>query len=50
MIVPNAGGRDTDDVLRTLYTLDVMSNGGLGTVIVAQHTGIYIQFIPSSST
>ncbi|KAL2040847.1 hypothetical protein N7G274_006305 [Stereocaulon virgatum] len=39
MIVPNAGGRVTDDVLRTLYTLDVMSDGGLGTVIVAQHTG-----------
>ena len=37
------------DVLRTLYTLDLMSNGGLGTVILAHHIGVYNQLLPAQS-
>lgn len=37
------------DVLRTLYTLDLMSNGGLGTVILVHHIGVYNQLLPAQS-
>ncbi|KAL2059366.1 hypothetical protein ABVK25_000659 [Lepraria finkii] len=49
VVQSNYGSRVMADVLRTLYTLDLMSNGGLGTVILAHHIGVYNQLLPAQS-
>ena len=38
VVQANCGGRVTNDLLRTLHVLDVLSNEVVGTAIVAQHT------------
>ncbi|KAL2048697.1 hypothetical protein N7G274_000609 [Stereocaulon virgatum] len=38
VVQANCGGRVTPDVLRTLHVLDLLSNDGVGTVIVCHHT------------